>query len=94
MRTLNNNSTLYNMRSLDYEEVKGPSLRPGLIYRSALPLFQEAPEMIRILQAQAANIKQLVAEVQQMGGATGYLQQEVGLTSQHMDQTRASLLTR
>jgi hypothetical protein len=48
---MNNDSMIYNMRSLDYEEVNGPALHPGLVYRSALPLFQEAPEMIRILQA-------------------------------------------
>ena len=215
MRTLNNDSMLYNMRSLDYEEVKGPALHPGLVYRSALPLFQEEPVMIRILQAhgvktiidlrtdeeksehyygeavlsrfevvslpidsftsvqrpddddysdyikplrhvfqeckstisgifeilqsresypvlfhcfagrdrvgviaallldllgfsketiirdymlsqgaKAANIDQLVAEVQRMGGATDYLQQEVGLTSQQIDQVRSNLLVR
>ena len=214
MRTLTNDSMLYNMRSLDYEEVKGPALHPGLVYRSALPLFQEEPEMICILQAhgvrtiidlrtdeeksehyyseavlsrfevmsvpidsftsvrqpdddysdymnplhhifqecragisrvfsilqaresypvlfhcfagrdragviaallldllgfskktivhdymlspgaKAANIKQLVAEVQRMGGATNYLQQEVGLTSQQIDQVRSNLLVR
>ncbi|MHA1587694.1 MAG: tyrosine-protein phosphatase, partial [Candidatus Thorarchaeota archaeon] len=201
-------------RSLDYEEVNGPALHPGLVYRSALPLFQEEPEMIRILQAhgvrtiidlrtdeeksghyyseavlsrfevisvpidsftsvrhpdddysdymnplhhifqecktgisrvfsilqarksypvlfhcfagrdragviaallldllgfsketivqdymlspgaKAANIKQLVAEVRRMGGATDYLQQEVGLTSQQVDQVRSILLVR
>jgi len=211
---MNNGSMLYNMRSLDYEEVNGPALHPGLVYRSALPLFQEEPEMIRILQAhgvktiidlrtdeeksehyyseavlscfevmsvpidsftsvrqpdddysdymnplhhifqeckagisrvfsilqaresypvlihcfagrdragvvtallldllgfsketivqdymlspgaEAANIKQLVAEVQRMGGATDYLQQEVGLTSQQIDQVRSNLLVR
>jgi len=214
MRTLNNDSMLYNMRSLDYEEVKGPALRPGLVYRSALPLFQEEPEMIRILQAhgvktiidlrtdeekiehdyseavlsrfeivsvsidsftsvrrpdddysdymnplhhifrecgmgisriftvlqtresypvlfhcfagrdrtgviaallfdvlgfsketiirdymlspgaKAAHIEQLVAEIQRLGGATNYLQQEVSLTSQHIDQVRSNLLVR
>lgn len=211
---MNNDSMLYNMRSLDYEEVNGPALHPGLVYRSALPLFQEEPEMIRILQAhgvrtivdlrtdeeksehcyseavlsrfevmsvpidsftsvrqpdddysdymnplhhifqecktgisrvfsilqaresypvlfhcfagrdrvgviaallldllgfsketivqdymlspgaKAANIKQLVAEVQRMGGATDYLQQDVGLTSQQIDQVRSNLLVR
>jgi protein tyrosine/serine phosphatase len=211
---MNSDSMLYNMRSLDYEEVNGPALHPGLVYRSALPLFQEEPEMIRILQAhgvrtiidlrtdeeksehcyseavlsrfevisvpidsftsirqpdddysdymnplhhifqecktgisrvfsilqvresypvlihcfagrdragvvaallldllgfskativqdymlspgaKAANIKQLVAEVQRMGGATAYLQQEVGLTSQQVDQVRSILLVR
>ena len=211
---MNNDSTLYNMRSLDYEEVNGPALHPGLVYRSALPLFQEESEMIRILQthgvktiidlrtdeeksehyysevvlsrfeimsvpidsftsvrrpdddysdymnplhhifqeckagisrvfsilqaresypvlihcfagrdragviaallldllgfsketivqdymlspgAKAASIKQLVAEVQRMGGATDYLQQEVGLTSQQIDQVRSNLLVR
>jgi len=211
---MNDDLILYNMRCLEYEEDKGPALRPGLIYRSALPLFQEEPEMIRILQthgiktiidlrtdeeksehyyseavfarfeivsvpidsftsvsqpddnysdymnplrhifkecrtgisriftvlqarekypvlfhcfagrdrtgviaallldllgfsketiirdymlspgAKTANIKQLVAEVQRMGGARDYLQQEVGLASQHVDRTRASLLTR
>jgi hypothetical protein len=44
--------------------------------------------------AKAANIKQLVAEVQRMGGATNYLQQEVGLTSQQIDQVRSNLLVR
>jgi protein-tyrosine phosphatase len=48
---MNNDSMIYNMRSLDYEEVNGPALHPGLVYRSALPLFQEELEMIRILQA-------------------------------------------
>ncbi|NOR39522.1 MAG: hypothetical protein GQ580_08040 [Candidatus Thorarchaeota archaeon] len=211
---MNSDSMLYNMRSLDYEEVNGPALHPNLVYRSALPLFQEEPEMIRILQAhgiktiidlrtdeeksehyyseavlsrfevmsvpidsftsirrpdddysdymnplnhifqecktgisrvfsilqaresypvlfhcfagrdragviaallldllgfsnetivrdymlspgaKAANIKQLVAEVQRMGGATDYLQQEVGLTSQQVDQVRSILLVR
>ena len=211
---MNNGSMLYNMRSLDYDEVNGPALHPGLVYRSALPLFQEEPEMICILQAhgvrtiidlrtdeeksehyyseavlsrfevmsvpidsftsvrqpdddysdymnplhhifqgcrvgisrvfsilqaresypvlfhcfagrdragviaallldllgfskktivhdymlspgaKAANIKQLVAEVQRMGGATDYLQQEVGLTSQQIDQVRSNLLVR
>ena len=211
---MNNDSMLYNMRSLDYEEVNGPALSPGLVYRSALPLFQEEPEMIRILQAHGfktiidlrtdeeksehyyseavlsrfeivsvpidsftsvrqpdddysdylnplrhifqecktgilrvfsilqarecypvlihcfagrdragvvvalllnllgfseetivqdymlspganpVNIKQLVAEVQRMGGATDYLQQEVGLTSQQIDQIRSNLLVR
>lgn len=211
---MNSDSILYNMRSLDYEEVNGPALHPGLVYRSALPLFQEEPEMIRILQAhgvrtiidlrtdeeksehcyseavlsrfevisvpidsftsirqpdddysdymnplhhifqeckagisqvfsilqarrsypvlfhcfagrdragviaallldllgfsketivqdymlspgaKAANIKQLVAEVQRMGGAIDYLQQEVGLTSQQVDQIRSILLVR
>ncbi len=211
---MNDDSMLYNMRSLDYEEVNGPALHPGLVYRSALPLFQEEPEMIRILQAhgvrtiidlrtdeeksehyysevvlsrfevmsvpidsftsvrhpdddysdymnplhhifeecrmgisrvfsilqaresypvlfhcfagrdrvgviaallldllgfsketivqdymlspgaKAANIKQLVAEVQRMGGAIDYLQQEVGLTSQQVGQVRSILLIR
>ena len=211
---MKSDSMLYNMRSLDYEELNGPALHPGLVYRSALPLFQEEPEMIRILQAhgvrtiidlrtdeeksehyyseavlsrfevmsvpidsftsvrqpdddysdymnplhhifqecragisrvfsilqaresypvlfhcfagrdragviaallldllgfskktivhdymlspgaKAANIKQLVAEVQRMGGATNYLQQEVGLTSQQIDQVRSNLLVR
>ncbi len=211
---MNSDSMLYNMRSLDYEEVNGPALHPGLVYRSALPLFQEEPEMIRVLQAhgvktiidlrtdeeksehcyskvalsffeiisvpidsftsvrhpdddysdymnplhhifqecktgisrvfsvlqarksypvlfhcfagrdragviaallldllgfsketivqdymlspgaKAANIKQLVAEVQRMGGAIDYLQQEVGLTSQQVDQVRSILLVR
>ncbi len=211
---MNNDSMLYNMRCLEYEEDTGPALRPDLIYRSALPLFQEEPEMIHILQAhgvktiidlrtdeeksehcyseavlsrfevmsvpidsftsvrqpdddysdymnplhhifqecktgisrvfsilqaresypvlfhcfagrdrvgviaallldllgfsketivqdymlspgaKAANIKQLVAEVQRMGGATDYLQQDVGLTSQQIDQVRSNLLVR
>jgi len=214
MRILNNDSMLYNMRSLDYAEDNGPALHPGLVYRSALPLFQEEPEMIRILQAhgiktiidlrtdeeksehhyseavlsrfeimsvpidsftsvrrpdddysdyinplrhifkecrtgisrifavlqtresypalfhcfagrdragviaallldllgfgkeiiirdymlspgaKVANIEQLVAEVQRMGGATEYLHQEVGLTSQQIDQVRSNLLVR
>ena len=214
MRILNNDSMLYNMRSLDYEEDNGPALHPGLVYRSALPLFQEEPEMIRILQAhgiktivdlrtdeeksehfysesilsrfeimsvpidsftsvrrpdddysdymsplhhifqecktgisrvfsilqarksypilfhcfagrdragviaallldllgfnketiiqdymlspgaKAANIEQLVAEIQRMGGATNYLRHDVSLTSQQIDQVRANLLVR
>ena len=44
--------------------------------------------------AKAANIKQLVVEVQRMGGATDYLQREVGLTSQQIDQVRSNLLVR
>jgi hypothetical protein len=44
--------------------------------------------------AKATNIKQLVAEVQRMGGATEYLQQEVGLTSQQINQVRSNLLVR
>lgn len=214
MRILNNDSMLYNMRSLDYEEDNGPALHSGFVYRSALPLFQEEPEMIHILQthgiktiidlrtdeeknehyyskavlslfeimsvpidsftsvrrpdddysdymnplhhifqecrtgisrvfsvlqaresypvlfhcfagrdragviaallldllgfsketivqdymlspgAKAANIEQLVAEVQRMGGAMDYLQQEVRLTSQQIDQIRSNLLVR
>ena len=209
---MNNDSMLYNMRCLEYEEDTGPALRPDLIYRSALPLFQEEPEMIHILQAHgvktiidlrtdeeksehhysktmlsrfevvslpidsftsvqrpdddysdyikplrhafqeckssifrifkifqtrksypvlfhcfagrdragviaallldllgfsnetitrdymlspganAANIEQLVAVVQQMGGAANYLQQEVRMTSQQIDQIRSNLL--
>ncbi|MHA1484264.1 MAG: tyrosine-protein phosphatase [Candidatus Thorarchaeota archaeon] len=211
---MNSDSILYNMRSLDYEEVNGSALHPGLVYRSALPLFQEEPEMIRILQAhgvrtiidlrtdeeksehcyseavlsrfevisvpidsftsvrqpaddysdylnplhhifqecktgisrvfsilqarksypvlfhcfagrdragviaallldllgfsketivqdymlspgaKAANIKQLVAELQRMGGATDYLQQEVGLTLLQIGEVRSNLLVR
>ncbi|MGY5861469.1 MAG: tyrosine-protein phosphatase [Candidatus Thorarchaeota archaeon] len=211
---MNKDIMLYNMRSLDYEEVKGPALHPGLVYRSALPLFQVEPEMIRILHshgvrtiidlrtdeekiehyyseavlqrfevvsvpidsftsirrpdddysdymnplrhlfqeckpgisrvfsilqaresypvlfhcfagrdragviaallldllgfnketiirdymqspgAEAAKIEQLVAEIERMGGATEYLQQEVSLTSQQIDQVRSILLVR
>lgn len=42
--------------------------------------------------ANAANIEQLVAVVQQMGGAANYLQQEVRMTSQQIDQIRSNLL--
>ena len=44
--------------------------------------------------AKAANVEQLVAEMQRMGGATNYLRHDVSLTSQQIDQVLSHLLVR